>query len=837
MRQLDSPLAAGRPNRQRHVVPVAPIACGALLLVCGCSDGGTATGTLAAAAEPRIESQSTSGDADRLAAELMLVTGTVQASPLRPAFALPAAGLREAVANIAFDHLRTIVTTDGVGPDLAGSQLVRRLALEPGAPADLNQNGTNLDETAAAESARIAAFAGVAMPAGVVQPFLPWAETSAQLRAPLAAGQEPDPASWRLQHPGRAVVRLEHLAASMRLRALAAARLLEQGHGAFVGRTGEEGLLGLLLAQQLLAAEETLLQSLATDSTTGGPLGPVPDPAEYDPDAGLHWFPAAFAVLEDAARPGIPTGYRTADVASDLLGLSLLLEAAAETVWAASAVNPSPTLRAVFQGEPFPPPDPGPPPPPVLNWQQNIQPLIIVRCAGCHFAQPVEGGFSVVSLASVMAGGVHAQSYTMIVPGDHASSFLHRILTGPQQLPGRLIPRMPFQSPSLPAPERQLIADWIDAGALEFPPAAPVPPVVGQDLLRVCFVNLVAMHFDPVTGALHHRHEGDGPSGIATATATGAALRALQAAAAVMPDLEFRGLRPAAVLQAATKFATRFVSPDSGRVAADIELASGQRGAPADLAGQAATAAGLLAAIERVPDASVKAAARRATEHLLTAFADPVSGAFRSVPEHAFARYTPSVLADLLAALRSAPALQLEVLPADALLERLLATVRAVLAHSEWGTGGELFGDGIDDTNQNGIKEPGAAGGPFGRLPLLAGAILVGDTADAGVPAAAVTWSQHVRPLLFEQCGSCHFAGSLQSTYRLDTRRLAEVPASPGVPYAPIVPFDAEASLLYRKLADRIPPVGVQMPQGGTPMSAVQREIVRLWIEAGASSR
>ena len=827
--------------------PTVSIAWWALLVVCGCSNGSTGVASVEPTPEPRIESENSGGDGDRLAAELLLVTGAVQTSPLRPSFELPNAGLRAAIEAVAFDHLRTVATTDGVGPDLAGSLFIRRLALEVGAPPDLNGNGSNLDETVAAESSRVAAFAGAAATSRFVQAFMPWVQTSAALVEPLAPGHELDPEHWRTQHHGPAVVRLEHLAAAMRVRALAAGELLQQTHGSFVGRTAGEGRLGLLLTQQLLAAEETLLGALSTGSTTGGPLGPVPDPAEYDPDQGLRWFPAAWAVLIDPALPGVPTGYTTVDVASDLVGLSLLLQAAAETVWVASADNPSPSLRSVFRGEPFPEPEPGPKPPPVLNWQQHIAPLIInVHCASCHTGMFPEGQFRVETLELLKDGSPRTRilGLQMIVPFDHANSFLWRIVTPPAPLVGTFqFQQMPQGTGGLDEAKRNLIADWIDAGAREKPLEAPPPPVAGQDLLRVCFVNLVAMHFDPATGALHHRHEGDGTSGIATAAATGAALRALHAAAVVMPDLEFRGMRPVTVLTAVAKFAAlRFL--DAGRAATDLDLQSGVAGAPADLAGQAALTSGLLAAVELVPDPSVLAAARSAAERLLTAFADEATGAFRTVPEHSFARYTPSVLADLLAALRSLQtepvlaSLPPDVLPdSGAMLERLLNTLRPVLAHSEWETSGEVLGDGIADTNQNGVPEPAAAGGPTGRLPLLAGAIHVGDPADAQAPTETITWSQHVRPLLFEQCATCHFAGSSQSTYRLDTRRLVAIPATPPTGFPTLVPFDAESSMLYRKLVDRIPPVGAQMPLDGTPMSTMQRQIVRRWIETGASSR
>src|SRR5262245_9538639 len=194
--------------------PPVIIAWWALFVVCGCSNGRTGIGQVEPTPAVRIESENSSGDGDRLAAELLLVCGAAQASPLRPAFALPNAGLRAAIAAIAFDHLRTVATTDGVGPDLAGSLSMRRLALGAGAPPDQKGNGSNLDETVAAESRRIASFAGAGVTARLVQPFLPWAETSAELEAPLAPGPEPDPASWRVLHHGRAVVRLEHLAAA-----------------------------------------------------------------------------------------------------------------------------------------------------------------------------------------------------------------------------------------------------------------------------------------------------------------------------------------------------------------------------------------------------------------------------------------------------------------------------------------------------------------------------------------------------------------------------------------------------------------------------------------------
>jgi len=52
-----------------------------------------------------------------------------------------------------------------------------------------------------------------------------------------------------------------------------------------------------------------------------------------------------------------------------------------------------------------------------------------------------------------------------------------------------------------------------------------------------------------------------------------------------------------------------------------------------------------------------------------------------------------------------------------------------------------------------------------------------------------------------------------------------------------IVPGDPEASLLYRKLVDRNPPTGVQMPQDEPPIDSSGMALLRQWILAGASTR
>ena len=52
-----------------------------------------------------------------------------------------------------------------------------------------------------------------------------------------------------------------------------------------------------------------------------------------------------------------------------------------------------------------------------------------------------------------------------------------------------------------------------------------------------------------------------------------------------------------------------------------------------------------------------------------------------------------------------------------------------------------------------------------------------------------------------------------------------------------IVPGDPEASLFYRKLVDRVPSVGVQMPEAQPPLSEAGKALVYQWILEGATSR
>ncbi len=148
---------------------------------------------------------------------------------------------------------------------------------------------------------------------------------------------------------------------------------------------------------------------------------------------------------------------------------------------------------------------------------------------------------------------------------------------------------------------------------------------------------------------------------------------------------------------------------------------------------------------------------------------------------------------------------------------------------------GEVLGDGIADTDRTGIPEPGLAGGEFGRAPLIAGRIVEG--LPQLPPFGPITWSQHIQPLFRSKCANCHLDGSDRGGYRMDTPTLLRQPGTSKNTQPLVVPFDPENSFLYRKLVDRFPTFGEQMPLATPPLAEHGKELVRRWILEGATDR
>ena len=114
---------------------------------------------------------------------------------------------------------------------------------------------------------------------------------------------------------------------------------------------------------------------------------------------------------------------------------------------------------------------------------------------------------------------------------------------------------------------------------------------------------------------------------------------------------------------------------------------------------------------------------------------------------------------------------------------------------------------------------------------LLTTAPAVPQSPEIGPPAAGrVDFSEHVAPILQANCVACHGPGLQQSGLRLDEGHAA---LKGGYSGPVIVPGDSSASRLFRLVAGL--EEDLAMPPAGTPLDAHEVEILRAWIDQGAS--
>jgi len=716
---------------------------------------------------------------------------------------------------------------------------MRRLAKAASAPPDLNGNGTNLDEMWSSELAALSQSAGAAtLP--IDHPLLfAWSRGSADLAASVVGKTESDVSAWRTAPSGDDFVKLEQVAMGLGARVLAALTLLAENRGSLVGADPESGRLGVLLLQQAVAVEETLVAQLFFDGIS---LGRLPSPGSYDPKNGRRWLPTSFKVALAEQPVGAPEGYEPVERSSSLLALATLLEAETQLAWIGSDLNPDPNLRDLLRGRPFGEPT-GPRKPretqplPLeggrteVTYETDIKPLIaLYYCSSCHNGSATYALLDTRTYEGLLRGGVHQATNPSVVKGDALGSLLYQTLVA--DVPG-ISGRMPQNGPYMNAGELSLIVDWINGGAKKEPSTPIPPPRIGLDLARALVKNLGAMHFDEATGALYDRHDGDAPLRWASASSTGAALSAL----ALWLELSPKDSDARSVLTFAADFAREALCDASGAVVQGFDLDLAIPTGDASLVDQARLCAGLLAAGHALGNEDALIRGRRLGAMLLSeVWWDEKAGLFRTDTLRQGRRYTPTVLGAVLSALRELAA-DAVVTKAAAVHDRLLTNLRPFLAYSEWSGNGEVLGDGVPDTDQNGIPEPSAAGGGNGRAPLLAGEILQGPAPAQEAIAEPITWSRHIAPLFRATCVGCHVDGASRGNYRTDTPKQVRTPGDSGGIYPLIEPGNPEGSLLYRMLVDRNPAYGHQMPLQKPPLDDRGKELVRLWIEQGATGR
>ena len=104
-----------------------------------------------------------------------------------------------------------------------------------------------------------------------------------------------------------------------------------------------------------------------------------------------------------------------------------------------------------------------------VDYVTEIQPIFTNSCTSCHQYGNTSGGLNLTSYSGVMAS---SNSGTSVVPGDHANSLLWQRVNNGSMPPGN--------NPDLSSDEINLIAQWIDEGALEVPAVDDITPFISE---------------------------------------------------------------------------------------------------------------------------------------------------------------------------------------------------------------------------------------------------------------------------------------------------------------------------------------------------------------------
>jgi hypothetical protein len=597
-------------------------------------------------------------------------------------------------------------------------------------------------------------------------------------------------------------------------------------------------MIGLLLLEKALATERLLLEQCAFD---GKALSPIRDPLRFDPKLSPRVFPSLLRWSEETAGSGLPlqpAGFVPVDRGASLMDLAALLRGSAALAWLADPAQQNPLLRRLFEGDLFgdppaansasaslpPPSGVGGFPRGILSWEKHIKGLIQGNCLSCHSPPGPNGGFSVTSYSNLVKGGNHQKTHPILVKKDHSKSLLWQVLT---PTPPKGFDRMPQFGPYLKAPEIQLIADWIDGGALERDPGArEVRPRPGLDTLQVSLRMMAAFFRDPSSGALMDRVDLKGKGDTVFSDSMGAALQALAEVLEVRPEESLART----LLSRAVGFAKRYLVRRDGAVVASFHLPSGLASPEeAGLEASSLLLTGLLEAsrILRRPDLGrlglLGAARLRAKTFsqgkLRRSF---VAGEALSLTPLGVGRVLDFLAVEARVGGDPKAGLRYQ----D--FFKQIKSMGIVLA--EWPEAGEAFGDGNPDSDGDGVPEVGISGLPS----LFASSISNADfRAGRGLPSGRIHFARDVLPLLLQKCGTCHAGGNRRGDFALDTfGDLFRGGAFRNrVPI--LVPGDPSASFLFQKVVRRNPLWGVQMPLGFPPLGRSGRALLRAWIEGG----
>src|SRR5947209_255798 len=96
--------------------------------------------------------------------------------------------------------------------------------------------------------------------------------------------------------------------------------------------------------------------------------------------------------------------------------------------------------------------------------------------------------------------------------------------------------------------------------------------------------------------------------------------------------------------------------------------------------------------------------------------------------------------------------------------------------------------------------------------------------------AQSVDFERDVRPIFVQRCQECHGAEKSRGDLRFTSRAEALAPAASGEPV--IVPGQADHSPLLQRITARDQ---TRMPPRGQPLTPAQIDLLRRWINQGAT--
>jgi|GEM_PF-1616319 len=215
-------------------------------------------------------------------------------------------------------------------------------------------------------------------------------------------------------------------------------------------------------------------------------LRPTPKAAQAPPKPKPAAPPKAAAVIPKpaptkpapkpvAARPAPKPAKKKMAAAAPKTPAATPPKAKAPPMKPAMAAKPTPKPLAKPAAKPAPKPaaKPAPPKPKpakvakpkpkpqamvaLINYADNVRPILVNKCGGCHNQDEVRGGLVVDQLDLLMMGGGSGE---VIAPGDPEGSRLYRLVSHTET------PHMPPKSPRIDDASLETIRKWIEQVAL-----------------------------------------------------------------------------------------------------------------------------------------------------------------------------------------------------------------------------------------------------------------------------------------------------------------------------------------------------------------------------------